>query len=254
MPPKKKNTKVATTVTQSTPSTTSTTSTKEVKRNNYIIHVAIQGVENPRVTRTLCVPPYISFNQLHTAIQIAFGWAFHHAYHFQVNNIPAIWLDAKKPPPPRSNGPLTLLTIGNPEFLTWIEDMDDGGMIADERTTKLSDVFENEKYHNKYIEYTYDFGDSWEHSVLLFGRADEAVSSDFIYCIGGEGAPVAEDVGGVPGWEHLKDVVKRYQRKGKLDAEDKRLINWFKDQRDGGCEVWDWDLEAVNKKLSDIRL
>ena len=253
MPPKRKNTKVATTVTPSTPSTTSTPSTKEIKQRNYIIHIAIQDIENPRVTRTLSVPPSISFHQLHTAIQIAFGWAFHHHHHFEINNIPAIWLD-EKPPPPRSNGPLVLLTIGNPESLTYIEDIDDGGTVTDEMTTKLSDVFENEKYNNKYIEYTYDFGDSWEHSVLLFGRADEAVSSDFIYCMGGEGAPVAEDVGGVPGWEHLKDVVRRYQRKGKLDSEDKHLINWFKDQRHGGCEVWDWDLQAVNEKLSAIRL
>jgi len=247
MPPKK--TKVATTVTPSTPSTTST---KQVEHQNYIIHIAIQNIQNPRVTRTLSVPPSISFHNLHTAIQIAFGWAFHHHHHFEVNNIPAIWLDKNNPPSPRSNGPLVLLTIGNPEFLTYLEDENEP--IADEMTTKLSDVFENEKYKNKYLEYTYDFGDSWEHSVLLFGRANRAVSSDFIFCIGGEGAPVAEDCGGPPGWEHLKDIVKRYQRKGKLDAEDKHLIQWFKNQGRRGCEVWDWDLDGVNQKLSAMRL
>lgn len=242
MPPKKK-VKIATKPVTPPPTT-------EVKQRNYIIHIAIQDIQNPRVTRTLSIPPSISFHQLHTAIQIAFGWQLNHHHHFEINNIPAIWLD-EKAPPPRSNGPLVLLTIGNPELLTDIEDAD---MVADEKTTKLSDVFENEKYKNKYIEYTYDFGDGWEHSVLLFGRAEEAVSSNFIFCIGGEGAPVAEDCGGVTGWEHLKDVVKRYQRKGKLTSEDRRLIDWFKDQRQGVCEVWDWDLEGVNKGLSAIQL
>jgi hypothetical protein len=48
------------------------------------------------------------------------------------------------------------------------------------------------------------------------------------------------------------DVVKRYQRKGKLNEEDKHLIQWFKD-RNGDCEVWDWDSHAVNQKLSAVR-
>jgi len=246
MPPKKK-TKGA---------TTSTTLTKEAQHQNYNLHIAIQYIHNPRVARTLSVPPSVTFHQLHTAIQIAFGWAFHHHHNFEVKNFPAIWIDKNgKPPPPRFDGPLVLLTIGDPEFLTYIEEMDDGGMIADERTTKLSDVFEDEKYKNKCLVYTYDFGDGWEHSILLLGRVDQAVSSDFIFCIGGEGAPVAEDVGGPPGWEHLKDVVKRSQRKGKLDAEDKRLIQWFKDQRPkGDIEVWDWDLQRVNNALTALRL
>jgi len=217
------------------------------KHKNYIIHIEIRNIQNPRVTRTLSVPPSITFYDLHEAIQFAFGWGFSHPHQFEVNNIPGIWLQ-KTDPPPCSTSPRVLLTIGNPPY----EEAD--GIVADEATTKLSDVFENEKYKNKYIEYTYDFGDSWEHSVLLFGRAEEAVSSDFIFCIGGEGAPVAEDVGGPPGWEHLKDVVKRYQRKGKLDTDDKHLIQWFKNQRNGGVEVWDWNLQDVNRKLSTMRL
>jgi Plasmid pRiA4b ORF-3-like protein len=244
MPPKKKKK-----IELAPPSTPATPATKH---KNYIIHIEIQNIQNPRVTRTLSVPPSCTFHNLHRAIQIAFGWASHHHYHFEVKNIPGIWLE-KNDPPPRT-GPRVLLTIGNPELLTYLENEDKDGKVADEMTTKLSDVFENEKYKNKCIDYTYDMGDSWEHSVLLFGRAEEAASSDSIFCIGGEGAPVAEDVGGPPGWEHLKDVVKRYQRKGKLNAEDKHLIQWFKDQRNGGVEVWDWDLHAVNQKLSALRL
>jgi Plasmid pRiA4b ORF-3-like protein len=167
-PPQRKKTTGATRATASTPSANKdkpNPSANKEKRN-YIIVIQIRHIETPRVNRMLCVPPSTTFYELHTAIQIAFGWAFSHTHNFQVENISAICIgDAD---PPRSSGPRILLTIGDPEFLGYVEP----DMVANERTTKLSDVFEDERYSNKHIEYTYDFGDSWEHSILLFGRAE----------------------------------------------------------------------------------
>ncbi|KAI8956761.1 MM3350-like domain-containing protein [Daldinia sp. FL1419] len=55
--------------------------------------------------------------------------------------------------------------------------------------------------------YTYDFGDNWEHEMTLLGRAEP---SDFV-CIGGSGHPVAEDVGGTRGWRDLKEAYRTAQ-------------------------------------------
>ena len=168
------------------------------KERSYVIHVEIQDVIEPKVTRTLSVPPSTTFHNLHLAIQTAFGWQNQHSHHFEVINVPAIWLDSKKEPP-RVPGPRVLLTIRGPGY--YEDDDDDDTPFVDEKTTKLSDVFEQEKYHNKYLEYLYDFGDNWEHSVMLVGRAEEPLSANYIFCIAGEGGPVAENCVGVDGWE-----------------------------------------------------
>ena len=123
---------------------------------------------------------------------------------------------------------------------------------VDEKTTKLSDVFEQDQYKNKSLEYTYDFGDSWEHSVVLLGRSEESVSSDFIFCISGEGAPVAEDCGGVDGWEGLKEAVTKYKEGKTLDDDEKDRVKWFKKLRKGNLNVWDWDQDKVNKQLGSL--
>jgi hypothetical protein len=58
------------------------------KRPNYILKIALlpSHITNPPVTRTLSVPATLTFAQLHTALQIAFGWANTHAYDFAVRD------------------------------------------------------------------------------------------------------------------------------------------------------------------------
>ena len=205
---------------------------RSAKERNYIIHVQILDIAHPRVTRTFSIPPSTTFFTLHHAIQIAFGWQNQHSHQFEISNIPAIWIDDKKSPP-QPTGPHTLLTIQNAEMYS---DGDDTPSV-DEKTTKLSDVFEQDQYKNKALEYTYDFGDSWEHSVVLLGRAEESVSSNYIFCISGEGASVAEDCGGVDGWEGLKEAVTKYKEGKTLDDDEKDLVKWFKKLRKGNLNV-----------------
>jgi Plasmid pRiA4b ORF-3-like protein len=214
---------------------------------SYLLNIQVQDIDKPRVTRMLSVPPSTTFWTLHRAIQIAFDWGSSHAYGFEITNVPSIWLGDGDPPPPK--GPHILLTIGNPkrDQLLGADDP-----IADQRTTKLSDVFEQEKYHNKLLTYTYDFGDGWEHFILVLGRADPSCSSNEIFCLGGEGAPIAEDCGGPPGWEGLKEIVTRRQRGRKLDDEQRNRFEWFKEVRNGDCEIWDWNLREVNINLSKL--
>jgi Plasmid pRiA4b ORF-3-like protein len=224
-----------------------TASAPSAKERNYIILVQIQDIEHPRVTRTFSIPPSTTFYTLHLAIQIAFGWQNQHCHNFEISNIPAIWLDDEKSPP-KSTGPRTLLTIGNTEMYSEGDDTPS----VDERTTKLSDVFEQEQYKNKYVEYMYDFGDSWEHSVVLFGRAEECASPNYLFCLGGEGAPVAENCGGVDGWEGLKEAITKSKEGKALDDDEKDLVKWFKKLRKGNLDVWDWDMAKVNTQLESL--
>lgn len=82
---------------------------------------------------------------------------------------------------------------------------------------KLLDIFENERFKNKAIEYLYDFGDHWMHSVTLVGRA--LGSTKYILCLSGEGSAAAEDAGGSYGFEDLKAIYERLRR-GSIDFDD----------------------------------
>ena len=180
---------------------------------NYILKIDLQEVTDPPVSRTLSVPPTTTFHKLHYAIQIAFGWHNAHLYHFQVINLPAL----KTPNAStrhRYVPPRVLLQLDGPGLDNdFCFDDDERVPSKDVKETRLCDVLEPAKYRNKFIEYLYDFGDSWEHSVTLIGRAEEGASSNAVSVLSGEGGSVAEDCGGVDGWENLKESLKRKGRK-----------------------------------------
>lgn len=59
---------------------------KECRRPNYIIefHLAPEHIKDPSVKRTLSCPADSTFEELHMALQDAFGWASTHSYDFAV--------------------------------------------------------------------------------------------------------------------------------------------------------------------------
>lgn len=89
--------------------------------------------------------------------------------------------------------------------------------------------------HN-YMKYIYDFGDYWEHKIVIEEvRMDQSVRSPL--CLGGEGTAPPEDCGGEPGFEEFLYVMQNpshedYQfmsewARGQLYHEfDKRNVNW----------------------------
>src|SRR5271170_2560979 len=122
----------------------------------------------------LSVPPSTTFHTLHCAIQVAFDWRNAHLHQFNV-------LDA----PPTTNSSTTyehrffrppvpiLLRVEHDPKPSDYEDV----LPENSKRWTLRDVFENDKYKNKQIEYLYDFGDNWEHSITRIGRADITTSS-----------------------------------------------------------------------------
>jgi hypothetical protein len=100
--------------------------------------------------------------------------------------------------------------------------------------------------------YTYDFGDNWEHTLTIEGRGD---FTDHFVCLSGTGHPVAEDVGGVQGWEDLKAAYRAAQP----TTEQRERREWFEkrarnaDPRGlAGDRVNVWDMAQVNRDLVDM--
>lgn len=102
------------------------------------------------------MPETLTLGSLHLVIQQAMGWENKHLYSFEIHG--------------KRFGPDNL----------------------DDEAITLKDVFKDKSLAVSYI---YDFGDWWEHTVILderyFKLADKLV-------VAGEGVCPAEDSGGVP--------------------------------------------------------
>ena len=56
--------------------------------------------------------------------------------------------------------------------------------------------------------YAYDFGDGWEHAVVLEAIVEGVPSQRYPLCLAGERACPPEDCGGVPGYEELLQILQ----------------------------------------------
>ncbi len=117
---------------------------------------------------------------------------------------------------------------------------------------KLSKVFENKEYKHAPIEYEYDFGDCWTHSIVLIGRAP---ASDAFTCTEGEGHGVAEDVGAAHGWQELKKAYRTHNP----NKEQKEKMHWFEKQASNndprGLGLFaEPDREGFRRRVIEFRL
>jgi hypothetical protein len=55
--------------------------------------------------------------------------------------------------------------------------------------------------------YQYDFGDDWEHRIVLEARGPADADRRYPSCTAGGRSAPPEDSGGVPGYEHLLEVL-----------------------------------------------
>ena len=221
------------------------TTTDSHSANNYLILVVLTGSENPRINRLLSLPPSLTFAKLHQVLQIAFGWTNSHMHDFNVSLIEDGDDEADLGP---------CLHIGpNPDDLS--DDLGEDSKVESEIT--LADVYEKPEWKDKVeIEYEYDHGDSWQHHLILLGRATPGTNAQFgaprdvkILCLGGQGHPAAEDVGGVWGWEDLKDAFKHPRK-----AENRERIEWYKDgclNGDKKLDPYEFDFMDVNDGFQD---
>jgi hypothetical protein len=143
--------------------------------------ITLQHVE-PVVWRRILVPAEYSFWDLHVAIQDAMGWLDCHLHSFQT--IPA-----------NRNAP----SIGIPDY------EDDPETLAgwEIPVTRYFEV------PGSRMEYVYDFGDYWQHEVLLEDILLREKGTRYPRCLEGERACPPEDVGGPPGYERMREALAR---------------------------------------------
>ncbi len=169
-----------------------------MKKNNqqvYQFKISLKGVK-PSIWRRIQVPETYTFWDLHTAIQDAMGWFDSHLHLFNILN-------------PRT-GQKEEIGIpdedGELDFLTGWE-------------IPISSYF---SLKNKKADYDYDFGDNWEHNLLLEKIIARDPDQKYPLCMAGERACPPEDCGGIWGYEDLLKIMKDPSH----DEHD-RMMEWL---------------------------
>ncbi|HOI27616.1 MAG TPA: plasmid pRiA4b ORF-3 family protein [Paludibacteraceae bacterium] len=140
----------------------------------YIIRVILEGVNNPAVWREIIIPYHYSFLQLHEAIQATFGWTNSHLFEFIIDN-----------------------------YRIAIKSDDDENFkikTFDAKRKMIRTVFQK----SLKIEYTYDFGDNWNHCIEITGYIQKELF--LAVCTAGEGTCPPENIAGIHGYKTMKNL------------------------------------------------
>lgn len=189
-------------------------------------------LETQSAWRRLVVPLNTNFEKLHEILQIAFSWHGYHLHDFYVYDDKKSWdelysghLGYHK----EGYLPIVNLVCDEEAFL-----FDNMVSMRLETGVKLSEYIP--VYKN--LIYNYDFGDGWQHYIVV-----EKIRDDYIFnypmCIGGEGNAPPEDVGGKYGFQKFLEIID-----DEGHPEHQTAMDWGMEQ---GYE--DFDIEKINRKL-----
>jgi len=133
----------------------------------YQLKVTLLGAR-PSIWRRVHVPGAVNLEKLHRIIQCAMGWTNSHMHQFKVGKT----------------------YYGT----TYPDDFDGTTETKDERKNNLSEILTKLKAK---LVYEYDFGDSWEHEVLLEKILSPESGIRYPVCVDSKRACPPEDCGGV---------------------------------------------------------
>lgn len=114
--------------------------------------------------------------------------------------------------------------------------------MNDERDARLCDLVAREGYR---FTYEYDFGDGWEHVVQLMKIVPAKRGVRYPHCISGRRHCPPEDCGGPWGYANLIDALENPDDPAHCEA-----MEWT----DGGFDPEQFDIDAVNSLLEDLRV
>lgn len=151
-----------------------------MKKIVYQFKIELLGIE-PLIWRRIEVPSTYSFWDFHVAIQDAMGWLDYHLHSFSLL-------------PPRKRKPI-LIGIPDDEY--------EDNMLAGWEVP-LTQYF---KQPGDEAGYDYDYGDGWQHRIVLEAIALQKEGINYPNCCDGQRACPPEDCGGIPGYYHLIDIL-----------------------------------------------
>jgi hypothetical protein len=179
----------------------------------YQMRVTLEDSPVP-IWRRFLVRSDVTLAKLHRILQIVMGWTDSHLHEFIVGE--------------RSYG------VPDPDYA-------DYKVMHDERWAKLG---QKAPAVDAEFRYLYDFGDGWEHRLVVEGIVPPEPGRRHAECLAGEGACPPEDVGGVWGYGQCLEALADPD-----DPEHEEYVVWT----GGEFDPMLFDLEEVNELLRWLR-
>jgi Plasmid pRiA4b ORF-3-like protein len=174
------------------------------------VRITLADVADPPVWRRVLIPSAYPLDRVHTVIQAAMGWQNYHLHAFR---------------------------LGDESYAA--ADPDDELGYLDESKFRLGDLVAGADL----INYEYDFGDGWDHTLVVEARTVAEDGNVYPACVAGEGACPPEDCGGSSGFAEFKAVLA-----GPPSEERTELLRWA----GGDYDPDRFDVSAANTAAAAI--
>ncbi|MDR2439942.1 MAG: plasmid pRiA4b ORF-3 family protein [Planctomycetaceae bacterium] len=177
------------------------------------LKVTLKGIEPP-IWRTFVMLNTLTFLDLHMILQEIMGWEHCHPYEFTIGT-----------------GRNAQSLGGAPSY--WGIDEGDQGKAVEFNLTFL-------KRKGMKFTYTYDFGDSWVHEIVVMDSDYNYSGEQPVWLLSGERNCPPEDCGGVYGYYDILEALKNPE-------EQNEILDWL-----GDYDPEYFSLDAHNTKLTRI--
>jgi hypothetical protein len=179
----------------------------------YQLKITLKG-SRPPIWRRVQVRSDVTLGHLHWVIQHAMGWMSCHLHAFTINGV----------------------DYGAPMADMGFDEM----AVRDQESVKLSKVIPGETFK---FSYTYDFGDSWDHDILVEKVLAAEPDVSYPVCIKAKRACPPEDCGGIWGYRDFLDAIQSADH-----PEHGEMLEWV----GGYFDPEEVDLAEINQLLKTI--
>jgi len=186
----------------------------------YQLKVTLRHSQPP-IWRRIQVPADIRLDKLHAVLQAVMDWEGYHLHQFMANE------------KDRLNTQFYGVPVPDTAF--------DMYKMLDERKFRLNQILTAPK---RKITYEYDFGDSWDHDLMLEKILPAEPGVRYPRCLAGKRNRPPEDVGGVWGYQVFLEAIADPQHE-----EHEQWVEWIGGEYDPEA----FDLDAVNRRLQPAR-
>jgi hypothetical protein len=177
----------------------------------YQLRISIRDIRPP-IWRRILVPGTLRLSDLHHVIQTVFGWTNSHLHRFTIAD----------------------RRYGQPD------EFDETAL--DEADITVSEVLGADVKH---FSYAYDFGDDWEHEVVIEKTLGGNSGRERPLCLAGRRHRPPEDCGGPRGYRDFLAAIRNPRHR-----EHQPMIEWIGGHFDSEA----FDLESVNRELARLPL
>lgn len=179
----------------------------------YQLKITLRDVRPP-IWRRVQVQGDVTLSHLHWVIQLSMGWTNSHLHSFLIH---------------AQEYGIPMPEMGFAELEP-----------EDERSVKLSSFIPGEKFKFSYL---YDFGDSWEHEVLVEKVLSAEANADYPRCIKAKRACPPEDCGGTWGYQEFVEVIQDAEH-----PEHQAMLEWV----GGYFDPEDTEFDEINPGLKMV--